>query len=266
MVASLFIDLLSFAALEKPKDGLESRMTAFLESDESTESLDDCAFNLINRSETKADYLLGNRGLIAELKTLNGSPLERTENRLKTRLAQPSAPIVFGTMGGSKVIEGLPDQHDISKMMIDMSGRAVRKHLKKANDQIGAIKERLGLADVGGLVVLMNDAEPMIDAPAIGYTLKNAFETIPGGYPHITNVWVSIESHRIAMPDGRTGYPQLHVFKSLQRQRELDFIARMLSAWGHRNGSRMERLKHGGNWGAMRPIYDGPTPTLQPFE
>lgn len=262
---ALFLDLLAFAASEKPTERLESRMKAFLESEASTESLDSAAFDQVNGSKTKADYLLCKRGLVAELKTLNASPLTRTEQRLKARFTQPDAPIVFGTVGVASVIEGLPDRDAISKMMIDMAGRAVRRHLQKANEQIGAVKERLGLNNIGGLVILMNDTEPMIEASAIGYTLKNAFETVPGGYPHITNVWASIESHRIAMPNGRTGYPQLHVFKSLERQVELDFIGRMLGAWGRLNSSRLERLRHGGDWNAMHPIYDGPTPRLQPF-
>lgn len=111
----------------------------------------------------------------------------------------------------------------------------------------------------------MNETEPMIDVSAIGYAVKTAFENVKGGYPRITNVWAIIESHRIAMPRERQGYPHLHIFKSLERQRELEYIWRMLDAWGDRNGSRMERLEHRGNWNAMRPIYDGPPPTLRPF-
>lgn len=261
----LSIDLLSFAAIGKPAGDLEARMVAFLERERSTESLDGAAFDQINGSGAKADYLLGSRGIVAELKTLNASPLDRTEQRLKTRLAQPDAPIVFGTVGVSKIIEGLPDRDAIAKMMIDMAGRAVRRHLQKANDQIGAIKERIGLNNAGGLLILMNDTEPMIDASAIAYTLKNTFENAADPYPHITNVWASIESHKIIMPDKRTGYPQLHVFKAPKSQGELDYLGRMLGAWGHYNGSRTERLRHRGDWDAMRPIYDGPAPTLQPF-
>lgn len=265
-VDNLYIDLLAFAAAHTPPGGLESRMVAFLEQDSSSESLDGSAFAQVNGSQTKADYLLGGRRIVAELKTLNASPLDRTEQRLKARLAEADAPIVFGTVGVSKIVESLPDSEAIAKMMVDMAGRAVRRHLQKANDQIAAIKERLNLADAAGLFILMNDTEPMIDAAAIGYTLKSAFEAVDGGYPHITNVWASIESHRIAMPGDRTGYPQLHVFKSLDRQAELDFMGRMLGAWGNQNASRMERLPHRGDWDVMRPIYDGEVPTLRPFD
>lgn len=262
----LYIDLLAFAADARPTDKLDARMMTFLEADASTESLDGASFAQMNGSGTKADYLLGGRGLVAELKTINGDPHDRMELRLKERFAKVDAPIVFGTLGVSKVIEGLHDRDALSKMLVDVACRAVRRHLQKANEQIAAIKKRLDLPDAGGLVILMNDAEPMIDASAIGYAIKSTFETVESGYPHITNVWASIESHRIRMPGERAGYPQLHVFKSLERRAELDFMGRMLDAWGHANGSRLERLEHRGDWDEMRPIYDGPTPTLAPFE
>lgn len=261
----LYIDLLACAADAKPAASLEARVIDFLKGDHSTESLDGAAFDQINGSDAKADYLLGGRRIIAELKTLNASPRDRTEQRLKERFAKPDAPIVFGTVGVSQVIECLPDRESISKMMIDMAGRAVRRHLQKANEQIGAMKIRLKLPDAGGLLILMNEAEPMIDISAIGCTLKTAFETVDGAYPHITNVWAIVESHRIGMPGGRKGLPHLHVFRSLERQAELDFIARMLGAWGHHAGSRMERLDHRGDWSVMLPIYDGAPPTLEPF-
>ena len=261
----LYIDLLACAEVAKPTGGLEARMIDFLESESSTESLDAEAFDQVTGSATKADYLLDRRRIVAELKTLNASPLDRTEQRLKARFAELDGPIVFGDVNVSAVIDGLHDRGAISKMMIDMAGRPVRRHLQKANEQIGTIKTRLNLPDVGGLLILMNEAQPMIDISAIGYTLKTAFEAVRGGYPHITNVWAIVESHRIAMPGGRKGLPHLHVFRSLERAAELNSIARMLARWGRRAGSPMERLHHGGDWSVMTPIYDGEPPTLEPF-
>ncbi|HEY0027375.1 MAG TPA: hypothetical protein VGC35_05855 [Allosphingosinicella sp.] len=261
----LYIDLLAHEVGEPPSGRLESRLTEFLETMPDTESLGDVAFSKINGAEQKADYLLSGRRLIAELKTVNGDPTGRIEQRLKTRLQRSDAPIVFGTVGVNKVIEGLSDRVALDKMMTDLAGRAVRRHLHKANAQIGAIKERLSLSDVGGLLILMNDAEPKIDAGAIGYALKTAFEAPEGSYEHVTNVWAIVESHRIALPNGRTGYPHLHLFKSLERRSELGVIADMLAGWAKKNGSNIERLQHHGDWNAMAPIYDGRAPTLSPY-
>lgn len=266
MSDELYIDLLAFDAKQKPGEPLEQRLKRFIEADRGTESLDDKAFDSVNGSGTKADYLLGGRRMIAELKTLNGSPHERLQNRLRERFKKPDAPVVFGTLGISQVIASLSDREEVNKMMVDVASRAVRRHLHKADEQIGAIKERLGLPEAGGLLVLINDGEEMIDLAAIGYALKNAFETVKGGFPNITNVWATVESHRIPMPNNREGYGQLHVFKSLERRAELDFMGRMLGAWGAMHNSRMERLIHRGDWDVMRPIYDGPPPVFEPYD
>jgi hypothetical protein len=90
---ALYLDLLSFAAAKKPTARLETRMMQFLEREPSTESLDAPAFAQINGARLKADYLLGGRGLVAELKTLNGDPHDRLEQRLRDRFAQSDAPI-----------------------------------------------------------------------------------------------------------------------------------------------------------------------------
>ena len=262
---SLYIDFLAFSATQKPVGPLEQRIISFLESEPSSESLDSPTFANINGSQSKADYLLGGSCIVAELKTIDGDPTDRITRRLKERFAQPGAPLVYGTVGFSRVIEALPDKSMFSKIVADVMTRAVRRHLQKANQQIGAIKARLGLPHAGGLVILMNDSEPMIDAGMIGYSLKAALETVPEAYPHITNVWASIESHRVRMPGGRVGYPQIHLYKSFERQAELQYIAQMLPAWARVNGSKIERLAHRGDWDFLLPIFDGPTPRVSPF-
>lgn len=97
------------------------------------------------------------------------------------------------------------------------------------------------------------------------YALKSALETAADAYEHVTNVWAIVESHRIAMPGGRTGYPHLHVFRSLSCQADLEIMAGMLEGWAETFGARMERIRHRGDWNAMAPIYEGRTPTLSPF-
>jgi hypothetical protein len=175
----LYLDLLAFAAARKPAGRLETRMIQFLEREPSTESLDSPAFARINGARSKADYLLGGRGFVAELKTINGDPHDRLEQRLRERFARPDAPIVFGSLGVAKAIEGLHDRAALSKMMVDVAARAVRRHLQKANEQIAAIKARLDLPGAGGLLILMNDAEPMIDVGAMGYPIAPVFAFRP---------------------------------------------------------------------------------------
>jgi hypothetical protein len=260
-----FLTLFGFTPKVNPTVRLEERMMKFLQDEPSTESLDDSAFSQVNGSGTKADYLLANRAFVAELKTINGDPKDRLEQRLKARFAQPGAPIVFGTMGMGAVLDGMPDKDDIQKVMHDLSARSVRRHLQKSNSQIGAIKERLDLGTAAGLAIIMNDSEPMIDAQNIGYSIKNAFETVGGAYPHISHIWVSIERHRIRLPDGTDGFPQMLITKSTESGARWDFLKRMFWAWAQFNGGTLQPMPHNGDWNSMRAIFADKPPALALF-
>jgi hypothetical protein len=260
-----FLTLFGFSAQTQPTERLEDRMNRFLQSEPTTESLDSEAFAQLIGAETKADYLLANRHFVAELKTINGNPKDRVEQRLKARFAQPGAPIVFGTLGLTRVLEGMSDRDQVLKVINDLSARSVRRHLQKSNTQIGAIKERLRLADAAGLTIIMNDSEPMIDAANIAYAIKNAFENVKGGYSHISYIWVSIERHRIRFPDGSECFPQLLITKSSKSGPELDFLGRMLWAWAHFNGARLQQMSHEGDWDTMAAIFSDPPPALALF-
>ena len=87
MSAELYLDLLAFESDDRQRAALEPRLVAFLESDEFTESLDGPAFARLNGTGAKTDYLLGARGLIAELKTINADPTPQMESRLKERFS-----------------------------------------------------------------------------------------------------------------------------------------------------------------------------------
>jgi hypothetical protein len=262
-MAEPLIILFAHASDASPTERLEDRVKRFLEAEPSTESLDAEAFNEVNGSETKADYLLGRRSFVAELKTLNGDPLDRVERRVKERFSQPGSPLVYGTMGSSRVLDGLPDRDAVLRTIHDLSSRAVRRHLQKANEQVSATKERLNIPSAAGLAVLLNDSEPMIDAANIGYSVIRAAKDVPGGYPAIDFIWASIESTKIRLPDGRTGYPQLLICRErTPSENQLDFLVRMVGAWARFNGSVVEQINHRGDWETMAPVYDGQPPTM----
>lgn len=246
-----------------PVEPLEDRVKRFFEAEPNTESLDGSAFDQVNGSATKADYLIGQRRLIAELKTINGDPKDRVEQRLRERFRQPDAPYVVGRYGLGPVLESMPDQAPLTKMINDLQSRAVRRHLQKTNEQISATKARLSLPEAAGLVVLMNDGEPMIDAANMGYAVKSAFETVEGGYPHINYVWISVERHKVALSE-RPGFPQLLVTRTAEPPPHFQLLVNMLEAWAAFNGARfLEATAFQGEWDLLSPIYDDGVPELE---
>lgn len=257
-----YLFVFAFAA-GKPSSSLEVRMKEFLESEPATASLDTPEYAQIFGSSGKADYLLGNGRFVAELKTINGDPKDRVERRLKERFAKPGSPIVLGRTGLAPALERMEDRSELEKAIHDLSARSVRRHLQKATEQARATKEALGCPRAAGLAILMNDAEKMIDAANIGYSVKSAMEVVPGGYADLSYIWASVEAHRIRLPDGQLGYPQLVIAKSIENAPEMDFVARMLAAWAAFNQAELQQIQHGGSWDAMAAVYDDGPPVLE---
>ncbi len=260
--------ILLFALLTAapPADSLESRVKRLLEAEPSTVSLDGPAFDAINGSGAKADYLLAQRRFITELKTLNGDPLGRVEQRLQTRFAEAGAPLVFGHMGMNRVLDAMPDRDELLKATHDLSGRRVRANLATASGQIDATRKRLSLPNAAGLAILMNDTQEMIDAANIGYSFIAAFREHPERYANVDYIWASVESVHIRAPEGRTGAPQLLISRRRQPPtNEMDFLLRMLVGWARLNGGELVQIDHGANWEAFQPVYRGATPSMRLF-
>lgn len=257
-----YLTLFALPLSPLPAERLEVRMKRFLEGIRGTESLDEGELAQMAGSERKADYLLGGRRIVAELKTLNGDPKDRIEQRLRERMAQPGAPLVFGRYGLSPVLNSLPDREHMLRVLNDLSGRAVRRHLQKSDEQIQNSMALVGKQSSAGLSIVMNDSEPMIDAANIGYAIKSAFENVASGYSNISFVWVSIECHRLNIPGAGQGYPQLLVTKSSAPSPELNFMGGLLNGWAQYNGSILHHLEHNGDWDTMLPIYEGGPPVL----
>lgn len=258
--------LSGFALPDEPTRSLEDRVNTFLGKEPTNESLDSEEFSQANGSERKADWLLGSRRIVAEMKTLNGDPLERVERRMQSRFQQPGSPVVFGTMGLGPIIDSLDDHNEQLKIIHDLSARKVRSNLKTASDQIRSIKERFDLGTAAGLAIVLNQTEEMIDAANITYSVFKAFREHPESYAHIDYVWASIESVRIRLPDGSAGYPQLLISRSrTPPQGHIHYLARMVDAWALSNGATIQAVRHRADYNTMQPIYKNGPPVVNLF-
>jgi hypothetical protein len=263
--SNLRLALFGFRPPGKPTISLEARMIKFLSEEPTAESLDKPDLMQGNGAQQKADFLMNNRKFIVELKTLNGDPKRRVEQRLKTRLTQPGAPIVIGRMGLGPILDALSDGAEVRKLINDLTGRAVRRHLQKAHEQVAATRSQLGLGASAGLLILMNEQERMIDAANIGYSIRAAIEAVEGGYSELSYIWASVETHTVRLSDGTAGFPQLLAFRENPDADQVEFVARMLDLWAVFNGSELQGIERDETWNALRPIFAGGPPTLNIF-
>ena len=247
------------------KHNLELRIDRFLMSEGRSESLDTAKYDQLFGNKRKADYLLADKQIVAELKTLTASPKTRIEQRLKRRLSEPGAPIVFGSIGMSNILDGMPDGEDFTRIMLDLAGRSVRRHLTKSATQIRNTQSILGQPNAAGLTILANDSEPMISLVDAAYAVKAAFEKNGAGFESIDFIWLLNENHFIRAPDGRLGFGQAMVSTSNRNVPHRGFIGHMIDAWAAFNGMEILFVPHHSKWESIEVVFEEGPPTLSGY-
>ncbi len=254
------IRLLVFVRPSKnqPASALEKRMHAFLKTGEGTESLDDKAFSTLHGTGQIADYLLWNRQFIAEMKAVNGYPVQRIERLIDDETRKEPRMFVFGEVGIQKILSSRSNGTEINRMMVNIGGRPIRKLLQQANPQITDTRTKLALPGAAGLAIIMIDKPQKIEAGVAAYAVREALRAAKPRLDEIDFVWVSIETHTVRLPDGRTGFPELGIWRA-NRRPDIDraMIGQMFDAWAAFNGTEMEHLDHTSSWETLTPIGDG---------
>ncbi|MGY6660852.1 MAG: hypothetical protein ACXIVO_00885 [Glycocaulis sp.] len=241
-------------------------MKNFFELESTSESLDDDAFCEIFGSRKKADFLLNNRKIIAEIKTINASPNQRLNLRLKEWLSRPDAPIVFGQFNVGAVLDSFSDSDQLKKEWFDVSARSVRQSIGKMCGQITSTKKQLSINDSSGLGVLINEFEKGIYIQGALHGIRHCL-SLRDEYEHVRYVWVVIESHRLNIP----GFGEVFPFALVTRENappddDEYFLKMMILEWARFNRSDLIEIDHQGLWDVMSPVFeDGPV-VLDPFE
>ena len=262
----LYLHLFGLRPNASSQSSLELRLKRFLDLEATSESLDAEKFCEAFGSRKRADYLLNNRKIIAELKTLNSPPTSRLSKRLRTWLSRPEAPIAFGQVGVAKVLDYFPDGELLKKEIFDLSGRAVRQSLQKADVQIASTKSCLSVDSSSGLLILMNESEPGIDIQTIALAIRSCILD-KENYKNISYVMAIVESHKINVINKGKYFPLIFVTRA-ENIPESDgiFFESLVSYWALFNNSDVISIEHHGSWDALDPVFeDGPV-VLDPFE
>ena len=254
--------LFAYQAPASPPLHLEKRVAEFLMSNPRTENLDSAAFANVTGSSRKADYLLDGRRFIAELKAINAKPKERLERRLRDRMSQPGAPIVFGQLGVGAVMKHLPDAEQQSKILVDQAGRPIRRFMREANEQIATTKELLAIPEAEGILLIMNDSDEYADAAALAYVILDLLNNQGQQFSHIKHVLLLVESHRIQMPSGSLGFPVIWACAGAFDEKNAGFVILLLDSWAKAQGTQLQQIKHNGDWDSMRAVFFGEEPSL----
>ena len=131
--------------VEENERTLEARMIAFLSRFEGAENIDEQISEDALSKGKRADFLLDERRIVLELKTLKANPAGKIDERLSVHRNRPDFPVFCGKVDLNRVLAPLHDGEKIRHEIFHAVTRSVQTALEKADDQIGATKKALGL-------------------------------------------------------------------------------------------------------------------------
>lgn len=235
---------------------LESRIAKFLNAGPSAEVLDELTFGTRFAGKI-ADYLLDQRRLIVELKTVKGDPSARVSALVRDAMAEEPRMFAVGRVGIQPMLQKRANGEEVNRQMVHIGGRAVRQQLQRADKQIAATRRAFGVESATGLAVLVLEQGQRIEASLVAYAVRHA---LMGASPltNIDYVWAAMENHTIHLPDGGLGYPEMLMWRegdTPERTRAL--LGSMLDAWAAAEGTELVHVDHTRSWGTLSPVGDG---------
>ena len=192
------------------KPSFEDRFQDFLDQLDGAESIDDSLSDTELSHGKRADFLLDQRRIVLEVKSLEADPEYKIKERLAPHQERPEFPIFFWKADLNEILPYLPDGEEIRRQIFHAVTRAVQGALEKADDQIAATKTALNLEHACGVVAILNEevgilAPDLVTAKASEMLLKTKDNDIR--YKHIAYVWIISESHILVSKDGSEHLP-----------------------------------------------------------
>ena len=136
---------------------LELRFLKFLAAIPGSESLDDLLRGSEYDGERRADYLLFDRRVIVEVKSLETDTSPKAEEEMSRHEDREDFPLFFGKVEIHKILRHLPDGQKINERIFVRTTRSVEDAARSAEDQIANTARLLDFSDAVGIMVLLNE-------------------------------------------------------------------------------------------------------------
>ena len=192
----------------------------------------------------RADYLLRDRRVIVEIKSLKDGRVAAFEKALwKTfpRLGAP-IPIFYGDWDHERIIGTRPNRDEIKAAIYKAIMSSVEDAFESANRQIRAMRETFAIPDAHGVVIFVIEDNYFLDPEKLQHKIGNLFakRKTPGGpprYPDVDHVFIPTAAHFYVTEHGPT-YPVMSWSPATTPRREgLQEVADLLlERWAAFNG------------------------------
>lgn len=160
----------------------------------------------------RADYLLANRRVVLELKTLKVDPSAKMEAELSQHRDRSDFPLIPGPVELPKILRHLPDGDQINQRIYRNISRSVETAVRSAETQISDTEEIFNLPNPVGLLVLLNENIDALDPQVVVRRTRELLtreRTNGSVHTSIDFVWLLFEGHSIQTVDGSTARPSI---------------------------------------------------------
>lgn len=151
---------------------LEQRFFKFIDSLDDTENLDDPKFNFPT-NQRKADYLLNNRSIIAEVKTFQNNPKNKSDKLINNKLREDGI-IIFGRVNLNQVFQPKEIERLGKKIFYTLT-RNTEAIFSSAAKQISQTKNYLQLNESAGILIILNQSIEILEPEIILHRLDECF-------------------------------------------------------------------------------------------
>ena len=189
---------------------LECRFLAFLAQLEGAESVDETLSDAELAHGKRADFLLDQRRVVLEVKSLEADPEYKVELRLEPHRERPEFPAFYWDADLNEILPHLPDGEEIRGEIFHAVTRSVQGALENADDEIAATKSSLSSPDACGVVAILNEKVGSLAPEFVTTKASQMLRKTKNGdfrYKHIAYVWIISESHRLAGKNGLEHLP-----------------------------------------------------------
>lgn len=189
------------------------------------------------------------RGLLAvEVKTLEGTPVERMNNFTNLLRDRPDFPVFYGSVPLEAVLQNLDDSDRLRTNALDRLGRTIVSHLKKANAQLGRHAADYPRPNCASIVVLINEDHSEYDPKAVGSIVQRELARSDDRGPRhrsIDGVLYFSERHG-SVVDGLVAFPivAIHGPNIGVQSWKADLLDHLMQRWAEWNGSALSMMHH----------------------
>lgn len=220
---------------------LERKFLGFLSQLPGSESLDVLLHGPAYTGERRADFLLFDRKIVVEVKSLETDTSYKAKSELDRHRDRLDFPVFYGGVEIDKLLSQLPDGQDIRDRIFERVTRPVEEAVRSAEKQITNTMRLFDLQDSAGIVVFLNEDIDIFSPPLVVDCLSQKLLRLDRFGALRTSVacaWLIFESHSVTDGPSAKNFPMIALESALVD--DLPWLPELIRylqfAWAQYNG------------------------------